>query len=96
MRADGLQELEQRPRTLRKLESIQFLVGESMRVAAHHVAHVELGHFVVGHVARSEARGDDLGEQGIALRSVQFSRPTYFLMPATAKAPAGSAIERVS
>ena len=30
------------------------------------------------------------------VRPVQPSRATYFLMPATASAPAGSAIERVS
>ncbi len=32
----------------------------------------------------------------MSVRAVQFSRATYFLIPATARAPAASAMERVS
>ena len=68
-RADGLQELEQRPGALGKLESIQTLVREAARMAAHHVAHVQLRHFVVGHVAHREARRRDAAsDERIALR----------------------------
>jgi hypothetical protein len=40
-----------------------------MGVATHHVAHVQLGHFIISHVASRKARGNDLRKQGIAFRS---------------------------
>ena len=44
------------PGPLRKLEAIEPLVLDARRMAAHHVAHVQLRHFVVAHVDDLEAR----------------------------------------
>ena len=68
-RADGLQKLEQRPGTLGKLEPVQPLVGEVASLPAHHVAHVQLGHFIVGHVAHRKAGGRNAAQHLVALRA---------------------------
>ncbi len=65
-RADGLKEFQQRPRALRKFEPVQTLVREAARLTAHHVAHVQFGHFVVGHVAGRKARCGNAVEQSVA------------------------------
>ena len=58
------EEAQQRPRAFRELEAEQHLVLEALRLAADHVAHVQLGHLVVGHVDDRIARrlqfADDL------------------------------------
>ena len=48
--AEGVQELQQRPRRFRKLEAEQPLLQRFGRSAADHIAHMELGHFVIGKV----------------------------------------------
>ena len=50
LRADGLQELEQRAGSLGEFESEQSFVGEIAWMTADHVAHMELCHFVVAEV----------------------------------------------
>ena len=50
VRPHRLQETQQRARAFRKFEAEQALVLQSVRVATHHVAHVQLRHFVVAHV----------------------------------------------
>ena len=56
LRSDRAQEIEQRAGPLGKLEAIQPFVLEVAGVPAHHVAHVQLRHLVVGHVPHREAR----------------------------------------
>ena len=68
-RADRLQELQQRPRALGELEAVQQLVGDAARVAADHVAHVQLRHLVVGHVGDREAGGGELTHYTVLLRA---------------------------
>ena len=48
--AKGVQELQQRPRGLWKFEAEQPLLQRFGRSAANHIAHMELGHFVIGKV----------------------------------------------
>ena len=48
--AQGLEELHEGPGALGELEAVEPLVPHPGRAAAHHVAHVELGHLVVGQV----------------------------------------------
>ena len=66
---DRLQELQQRPGALRELEAIQQLVADAARVAADHVAHVQLGHLVVGHVGDRVARRAQRAVTAVPLRA---------------------------
>ena len=67
-RSDGLQELEQGTGPFGKFETIEPFVGQPVRRAAHHVAHVQLGHFVVGHVPHDETRFAHAVDQGQTFR----------------------------
>src|SRR6056297_1184368 len=52
---------------LRELEAQQPLVGQSAGAAAHHVANVQLGHFVVGEVLDRVALRAQLGHETVLL-----------------------------
>ncbi len=61
--AQQVQKLHQRPRPLGKLEAVDALVGQRLAAPAHHVADMQLGGFVVGHVHHLEMLALQVGQQ---------------------------------
>src|SRR5258708_16127465 len=58
------QKFQQRARPLGKFEAVETLVREAPSVSAHHVPHMQLRHFIVGHVPyREPPIGDAFDER---------------------------------
>ena len=74
LRADRLEELQQRTRALGKLEPEQPLVLEAVGVPADHVARVQLGHLVVADVEHPVAVGGHRREQLLLLAPAAVQR----------------------
>jgi hypothetical protein len=65
--ADRVEEVHQRARSFRELETVEVLVGQAGHASADHEPHVHLGHLVAGHVDHCESVAAQVGDDRLAL-----------------------------